>query len=295
MTDSNTEQQSEQRQECILTATCSSDSGIVAATAQFLAQHGCYLAETNQFDDVDSGRLFMRVRFFADNHLADIDALREGFNSVALSYGMDWQITEASHKVRTIIMVSKFDHCLEDLFYRLRKGELNMEVVAVVSNHQDLRARTEAEGFPYIYLPVTPENKAEQENKLLQLWQNTSAELIVLARYMQVLSDNFCSGLPGQIINIHHSFLPGFKGAKPYHQAHVRGVKLIGATAHYVTSDLDEGPIISQSVQEVNHTYTPAMLVATGRNTETQALARAVELHTQQRVFLDGMKTVVFK
>ena len=282
-----------EQQEYVLTATCETASGIVAAVSQYLAAQGCYIAETHQFDDIEGGRLFMRVRFLMAADKA-IDELRHGFAAIATPYGMNWQVHAASQKVRTIIMVSKSDHCLEDLLYRLRKGELNMDVMAVVSNHPDLRSRCEAEGFPYIYLPITPDNKSEQENKLWQLWLNTGAELIVLARYMQVLTDDFCSRLPGQIINIHHSFLPGFKGAKPYHQAHDRGVKLIGATAHYVTSDLDEGPIISQAVQEVDHTYTPKMLVATGRDTETRALARAVKLHCEQRVFLDGMKTVVF-
>ena len=283
-----------EQHEYVLTATCNTASGIVAAVSQYLATQGCYIAETHQFDDIEGGRLFMRVRFLSDQETG-IDELQRGFETIATPYDMNWQIRSASRKVRTIIMVSKFDHCLEDLLYRLRKGELNMDVMAVVSNHQDLRSRCESEGFPYLYLPVTPDNKNEQENKLWQLWLNTGAELIVLARYMQVLTDDFCSRLPGQIINIHHSFLPGFKGAKPYHQAHERGVKLIGATAHYVTSDLDEGPIISQAVQEVDHTFTPKMLVATGRDTETRALARAVQLHCEQRVFLDGMKTVVFK
>lgn len=285
---------SPQSNEYVLKATCRTASGIVAAVTQYLAAQGCYIAETHQFDDIEGGRLFMRVRFLADEQI-EVDALRSGFEATAACYDMDWQIRPALQKVRTIIMVSKSDHCLEDLLYRLRKGELNMDVMAVVSNHADLRSRCEAEGFPYIYLPITRENKSEQENKLWQLWLNTDAELIVLARYMQVLTDDFCSRLPGQVINIHHSFLPGFKGAKPYHQAHDRGVKLIGATAHYVTSDLDEGPIISQAVQDVDHGFTPKMLVATGRDTETRALAQAVKLHCEQRVFLDGMKTVVFK
>lgn len=283
------------QQEYLLKATCDTASGIVAAVSQYLAAQGCYIAETHQFDDVEGGRLFMRVRFLFNAGDTRAEDLIAGFEAIAQSYAMQWLMQPAEQKVRTIIMVSKSDHCLEDLLYRLRKGELNMDVMAVVSNHPDLRSRCESEGLPYIYLPITPENKSEQENKLWQLWLNTNAELIVLARYMQVLTDDFCRRLPGQIINIHHSFLPGFKGAKPYHQAHDRGVKLIGATAHYVTSDLDEGPIISQAVQEVDHTYTPKMLVATGRDTETRALARAVQLHCEQRVFLDGMKTVVFK
>jgi formyltetrahydrofolate deformylase len=192
-------------------------------------------------------------------------------------------------------MVSQYDHCLDDLLYRHHKGELNMDITAVVSNHQTLRAMVEREGIRFVHLPIEAENKARQEDTLLDIIEETGSELVVLARYMQILSDQLCAKLPGRVINIHHSFLPGFKGAKPYHQAHARGVKLIGATAHYVTADLDEGPIIEQSVQHVDHTYTADMLVAVGRDTETIALARAVKLHTEHRVFLDGNKTVIFK
>lgn len=192
-------------------------------------------------------------------------------------------------------MVSKFDHCLDDLLYRHRKGELPMEITAIVSNHKDLRSMAEREGIRFVHLPVDKDNKREQELALLDIVNETATDLVVLARYMQILSDSLCTELSGRAINIHHSFLPGFKGAKPYHQAFHRGVKLIGATAHYVTSDLDEGPIIEQSVQPVDHTYSPDMLVAVGRDTETVALARAVKMHIEHRVFLDGNKTVVFK
>jgi formyltetrahydrofolate deformylase len=194
-----------------------------------------------------------------------------------------------------LIMVSKFDHCLDDLLYRLHKGELPMEITAVVSNHKDLRPMVEREGIRFIHLPVNKDNKAVQEKALLEIIEETQTDLVVLARYMQILSDTLCKELSGRAINIHHSFLPGFKGAKPYHQAYERGVKLIGATAHYVTSDLDEGPIIEQSVQQVDHTHSPDMLVAIGRDTETVALAKAVRLHIEHRVFLDGNKTVIFK
>lgn len=284
-----------EQQTCILTATCRTSSGIVAAATQYLAQQNCYISETAQFDDSDSQRFFMRVRFDICTDDASIESLRQGFEQVARQYHMAWDINAIDKKVRAIIMVSRFDHCLEDIFYRLGKGDLNMEVVAVVSNHPDLQTRVEAAGLPYIHLPVTANIKDQQEKKLLELFTREKAELIVLARYMQVLSDEFCSRLLGRVINIHHSFLPGFKGAKPYHQAHARGVKLIGATAHYVTPDLDEGPIIAQTVQHVDHTHTPEQLVAIGRDSETQALANALRLHCEQRVFLDGNKTVVFK
>ena len=208
---------------------------------------------------------------------------------------MEWAMHSTADPTRTLIMVSQYDHCLDDLLFRLHKSELNIEITAVVSNHPTLRPMVEREGIRFIHLPVTKENKAQQEKALVDIVEETNTELVVLARYMQILSDDLCSRWPGRVINIHHSFLPGFKGAKPYHQAHERGVKLIGATAHYVTADLDEGPIIEQSVQSVDHTYTPEMLVAVGRDTETLALARAVKLHAEHRVFLDGNKTVIFR
>jgi len=208
---------------------------------------------------------------------------------------MEWQIYSSSKPMRVLLMVSKFDHCLSDLMYRQAQGELDMEITAIVSNHRDLRPMAEREGIRFVYLPVTKETKAKQEAALMDIVEETGTELVVLARYMQILSDNLCRQLSGRAINIHHSFLPGFKGAKPYHQAHTRGVKLIGATAHYVTSDLDEGPIIDQEVQRVNHTYRPEDLVAVGRNTETIALSRAVKYHLEHRIFLDQNKTVIFQ
>jgi formyltetrahydrofolate deformylase len=201
---------------------------------------------------------------------------------------------DAEKKQRVMILVSKFDHCLVDLLYRNRTGELKMEITAVVSNHPDLRSLVEAQGLRYVHIPVTADTKAAQEDKLMELVHETQSELVVLARYMQVLSDDLCRRLRGQAINIHHSFLPGFKGAKPYHQAHARGVKLTGATAHYVTADLDEGPIIEQVVQRVDHTYTPEKLAAAGRDSECRALATAVRLHVERRVFLNDSKTVIF-
>jgi formyltetrahydrofolate deformylase len=201
---------------------------------------------------------------------------------------------DAEKKQRVMILVSKFDHCLVDLLYRNRTGELKMDITAVVSNHPDLRSLVESQGLRYVHIPVTAETKAAQEDKLMDLVQETHSELVVLARYMQVLSDDLCRRLRGQAINIHHSFLPGFKGAKPYHQAHARGVKLTGATAHYVTADLDEGPIIEQVVRRVDHTYTPEKLAAAGRDSECRALATAVRLHVEHRVFLNDSKTVIF-
>ncbi len=281
--------------EFVLKASCHATRGIVAGVTSYLSSRSCYLSELNQFDDENTGQFFMRAvcRIESDEH--SIDSIRLEFAEVAKEFGMQWQIYDRASLSKVLIMVSKFDHCLDDLLYRLHKGELPMEITAVVSNHKDLRPMVEREGIRFVYLPVTRDNKRDQENALLEIIEETETDLVVLARYMQILSDNLCKQLSGKAINIHHSFLPGFKGARPYHQAYERGVKLIGATAHYVTSDLDEGPIIEQSVQQVDHTYSPDMLVAIGRDTETVALARAVRLHIEHRVFLDGNKTVIFK
>lgn len=281
--------------EFILKATSPVGCGIVSGVTTFLADRGCYISELNHFDDEANGRLFMRCRFRDDAGGADMASLEAAFPTVADPFDMRWQIVDARAPTRTLIMVSQYDHCLADILYRLRKGELNLEVTAVVSNHETLRSLAEHEGLRFAHLPITPDTRAAQETALMQIIEETNTELVVLARYMQILSDDFCARLPGRVINIHHSFLPGFKGARPYHQAFDRGVKLIGATAHYVTPDLDEGPIIRQAVQEVDHTYTPEMLVAVGRDTETRALADAVRLHTEHRSFVDGNKTVVFR
>ena len=280
--------------EYVLKTTCPAGSGIVAAVASFLSEKGCYISEQSQFDDQGSGNFFMRTRFHfeAGDQYA---AVTTGFTDVAERFGMSWSLNNACAPIKTLIMVSKADHCLSDLLYRKNKGELNMEITAVVSNHQDLRPMAEREGIRFIHLPVNKENKPQQEQALIDIVKETGTELVVLARYMQILSNTLCAELAGKAINIHHSFLPGFKGARPYYQAYDRGVKLIGATAHYVTSDLDEGPIIEQSVQPVDHTMGPEKLTAAGRDTETVALARAVKLHTEHRVFVDGNKTVVFK
>ncbi|CAA6826638.1 MAG: Formyltetrahydrofolate deformylase (EC [uncultured Thiotrichaceae bacterium] len=282
-------------QEFILTASCVATRGIVAAATTLLTENGCYISEMAQFDDQDTGRFFMRVVFHVTEGEVTLDELRERFVVVADQFGMKWELVDAARPARVLIMVSKFDHCFGDLLYRHRKGELQMEITAIVSNHKDLRPMAEREGIRFVHLPVNKENKLEQEKVLMEIVDETRTELVVLARYMQILSDGLCKQLQGRAINIHHSFLPGFKGAKPYHQAYDRGVKLIGATAHYVTADLDEGPIIEQAVQVVDHTYLPDSLVAVGRDTETVALSRAVKLHVEQRVFLNGNKTIVFK
>lgn len=281
--------------EFVLKASCDATSGIVAAVTSYLAQNDCYISEMHQFDDEENQLFFMRAVCRIENDENTIDSIRAGFDEKVSHFNMKWDILDKSEPVRVLLMVSKFDHCLDDLLYRHRKGELPMEVTAVVSNHKDLRPMAEREGIRFVHLPVTKENKAEQEEALLEIITETGTDLVVLARYMQILSDSLCKKLHGRAINIHHSFLPGFKGAKPYHQAHQRGVKLIGATAHYVTSDLDEGPIIEQSVQPVDHTYSPERLVAVGRDTETVALATAVKMHLEHRVFMYGNKTIVFK
>ncbi|WP_250518999.1 formyltetrahydrofolate deformylase [Caballeronia sp. ATUFL_M1_KS5A] len=280
----------------VLKVACPGTRGIVAAIGNFLADRGCYITEMAQFDDEEQKHYFSRVVFHTDTESApNLAELRDAFKATAARFDMQWEMRSFEERARVLIMVSKFDHCLEDLLYRQRMGELPMTVTAVVSNHDALRALVERHDIPFHVLPVTPDSKAEQEAKLLKIVAETRSELVVLARYMQVLSDDLCRKLSGKAINIHHSFLPGFKGAKPYHQAFERGVKLIGATAHYVTGDLDEGPIIEQVVERVDHTFQPEQLVAAGRDSEKLALARAVKFHIESRVFLNGNKTVVFK
>ncbi|WP_336334719.1 formyltetrahydrofolate deformylase [Pseudomonas putida] len=280
----------------ILRVSCPAVSGIVAAVTTYLAEHGCYISEMAQFDDEDNGRFFMRAVFrYNTGTQDDTPQLEAGFADVARRFDMQWSLHSSARPMRVLLMVSKFDHCLADLLYRHAKGELDMQITAVVSNHLDLRPMAERQGIRFVYLPVGKDTKAEQEAALLRIVEDTGTELVVLARYMQILSDDLCRQLSGRAINIHHSFLPGFKGAKPYHQAYQRGVKLIGATAHYVTSDLDEGPIIEQEVQRVDHAYAPDDLVAIGRDTETIALSRAVKYHLEHRVFLNHDRTVIFK
>ena len=278
----------------IFTGTCRAGSGVVAAVTGFLADRDCYICALEQFDDESTDKFFMRAVFRPQEKSPPIEEIKACFSEISEVFAMAWKIHDPKVPVKTLIMVSKYDHCLDDILYRRRKGEFNMEITAVVSNHVDLRAMVEREGVRFIHLPVTPDSKAQQEQRLMEIVDETETELVVLARYMQILSDNLTQQLSGRCINIHHSFLPGFKGAKPYHQAYNRGVKLIGATAHYVTSDLDEGPIIEQVLARVDHNYKPEQLVRVGRDNECMALAKAITYHIERRVFLDGNKTVVF-
>tara|TARA_B100000767_G_scaffold196909_1_gene183953 strand:+ start:563 stop:1441 length:879 start_codon:yes stop_codon:yes gene_type:complete len=278
----------------IFTGTCRAGSGVVAAVTGYLAERNCYICALEQFDDESTDKFFMRAVFRPQQGSPEIDEIRRAFESVAAEFAMQWQIHDPKVPVKTLIMVSKYDHCLDDILYRLRKGEFNMQITAVVSNHTDLRPMVEREGLRFIHLPVTRDTKPRQEQRLMEIVDETATELVVLARYMQILSNDLTEQLSGKCINIHHSFLPGFKGAKPYHQAFDRGVKVIGATAHYVTSDLDEGPIIEQMLTRVDHNYKPEHLVRVGRDNESIALAKAITYHIERRVFLDGNKTVVF-
>jgi formyltetrahydrofolate deformylase len=281
----------------ILTVTCPARSGIIAAISSYLSEQNCYVNKMNQYDDEIEKHFFCRIEFYLDPEKSpNIDTLREGLIPIAKQFSMHWQICDKDRMMRVLIMVSKEDHCLIDLLYRKNKGELAMDVTTVVSNHIDLRPIVEREGIRFVYLPIDKQHsKQEQEARLLELIAETDSELVVLARYMQILSENVCTNLKGRCINIHHSFLPGFKGARPYHQAYARGVKLIGATAHYVTNDLDEGPIIEQVVERVDHTQQPKELSALGRDMENSALAKAVRYHIERRVFVDSIKTVIFR
>ncbi|MGK5630852.1 formyltetrahydrofolate deformylase [Streptomyces sp. URMC 123] len=277
----------------VLTLSCPDKQGIVHAVSSYLFMTGCNIEDSQQFGDHDTGLFFMRVHFSAEAPVT-LEKLRASFAAIGDSFRMDWQIHLAAEKMRIILMVSKFGHCLNDLLFRSRIGALPVEIAAVVSNHTDFAELAASYNVPFHHIPVTRDNKPEAEARLLELVRAENVELVVLARYMQVLSDDLCKQLAGKIINIHHSFLPSFKGAKPYHQAHARGVKLIGATAHYVTADLDEGPIIEQEVARVGHGVTPEQLVALGRDVECQALARAVKWHSEHRVLLNGTRTVIF-
>jgi formyltetrahydrofolate deformylase len=277
----------------ILTLRCRDRPGIVHAVSGFLVRNSGNIIASAQFGDFETGRFFMRVHFEVSNG-ANAEQLRKEFTELADSYGMAWELWPASAKYRTLIMVSKFGHCLNDLLFRWSTGALHIEIPAIVSNHRDFERLASTYNIPFHHIPVTPGTKAAAEGELLRLVDELNIHLVVLARYMQVLSDETCRALAGRAINIHHSFLPSFKGAKPYHQAHSRGVKLIGATAHYVTSDLDEGPIIEQDVARVNHNFTPDQLVAAGRDVESQVLSRAVRWHSEQRVLLNDNKTVIF-
>jgi formyltetrahydrofolate deformylase len=279
----------------VLTLSCPEQPGIVRAVTGFVADRGFDIVEHQQFDDHVSGKLYLRTAFTAgDLNHEDVDSLTAAFASTADEFGMDFTINDGRPQ-RLLVMVSKFGHCLNDLIFRWQAGSIGAEIAVVVSNHEDLRPMAEAAGLPFIHVPVTAATKPEAEARLLELVDEYNADLVVLARYMQVLSNELCESLRGRAINIHHSFLPGFKGAKPYHQAYDRGVKLVGATAHYVTADLDEGPIIEQEVFRVDHSLDADALVTVGRDAETQALARAVKWHCQHRVLLNNTRTVVFR
>ena len=277
----------------ILKFSCTDRPGLVAKVAGLLFQNGGNILDAQQFNDQETGQFFMRVAFELQ---LDIQSLQEKFKPLEQEHGMVWHMRSAKHKQRVLLLVSKFDHCLGDLLYRTRIGELKMDVVGVVSNHpREVLKNSILGDIPFYHLPVTPETKPQQEGQLKQLVEDTKAELVVLARYMQILSDDLTRYLSGRCINIHHGFLPGFKGAKPYHQAYERGVKIIGATAHYVTSDLDEGPIIVQDVEHISHADSPDDLIRKGREIESRVLARAVYYHLEERVLLNGNKTVVFR
>ncbi|MFG2122779.1 formyltetrahydrofolate deformylase [Streptomyces sp. NPDC048710] len=280
--------------EFVLTLSCPDRAGLVHAVTSFLVSHSGNILESQQFDDRLQDRFFMRVHFDVSGP-ASLEDLRTGFGPVAEAYRITWRLHDASTPTRTLIMVSKFGHCLNDLLFRKSTGALNIEIPAIVSNHRDFEPLAQNYGIPFHHIPVTPDTKAEAEARLLRLVDELDIDLVVLARYMQILSDDLCKQLEGRAINIHHSFLPSFKGARPYVQAHQRGVKLVGATAHYVTPDLDEGPIIEQDVVRVTHSHAPDELVTLGRDVEAQVLARAVQWHSESRVLVNGHCTVVFR
>lgn len=282
-------------QQFVLTLSCPDRPGIVSAVTTFLFANGQNILDAQQFDDIETGNFFMRVMFDTVGGATDINWLRGGFGIIAAPFAMNWTIRDRAVRQRVLLMVSKFDHCLADILYRWRRDELPMVPTAIVSNHpRETYSGIDFGGVPFHYLPVTRDTKAEQEMAVWKLIETTKTDLVVLARYMQVLSEDFAGKLSGRCINIHHSFLPGFKGAKPYHQAHERGVKLIGATAHYVTSDLDEGPIIEQDIERISHRDSPENLVRKGADIERRVLARAMRYHLEDRVILNGRKTVVF-
>ena len=278
--------------EYVVTLVCPDRPGVVHAVTGTLAEHGGNIVESQQYGDPAEQRFFMRVRFAAPASLAD---LRAAFAPVSERFGMTWELWDAAAPYRTLILVSKFAHCLNDLLFRWSNQALQIDVVGVVSNHRDCEALAASYDVPFHHVPVSAQTKAAAEAELLSLVDSLGVDLVVLARYMQVLSDDTCRALAGRAINIHHSFLPSFKGAKPYHQAFDRGVKLVGATAHYVTADLDEGPIIEQDVMRVDHRFDAAELAAAGRDVESQVLSRAVRWHAESRVIVNGHKTVVFR
>ncbi|RNF51055.1 formyltetrahydrofolate deformylase [Marinomonas hwangdonensis] len=278
----------------IFTASCPSIIGTVDVVTRYMAQAGNYVDEIHSFDDRESGRFFIRIEFLPQDTDFNADVFKTEFAERAAEFDMDWSLTAPNHKPKVAIMVSKYDHCLNDLLYRFRTGQLNIDVTVIISNHPDLEDLAKWHGIPYYHLPITADTKLEQEAQVRELIEQYDTELVVLARYMQVLSPSMCEYLDGRAINIHHSLLPGFKGARPYHQAWEKGVKMVGATAHYVNNDLDEGPIISQGIQVVNHAHYAEDLIAKGQDIERVTLFNAVKCHVEKRVFLNGKRTVVF-
>jgi len=277
----------------VLTVSCQSTRGIVAAISTYLAAQGCNIVDSSQFDDLDTGKFFMRVSFMSEEGIAQ-EALVDGFKPIAATFKMDAEIHDATKRMKVLLMVSRFGHCLNDLLYRWKIGALPIDIVGVVSNHFEYQKVVVNHDIPFHHIKVTKENKVKAEAEIMDVAEQTGTELIVLARYMQILSDDMCKKMSGRIINIHHSFLPSFKGANPYKQAYERGVKLIGATAHYVTADLDEGPIIEQDIARVTHAQSAEDYVSIGRDVESQVLARAIHAHIHHRTFINGNRTVVF-
>lgn len=277
----------------VLMVTCTSRRGIVAAIANYLADQGCNIVDSSQFDDLDTGKFFMRVSFISEQGVGQ-EALVEGFKPIAGKFEMEAEIHDTQKRMKVLLMVSRFGHCLNDLLYRWKIGALPIDIVGVVSNHFDYQKVVVNHDIPFHHIPVTKANKPQAEARIMEVVEQTGTELIVLARYMQILSDQMCQKMSGRIINIHHSFLPSFKGANPYKQAYERGVKLIGATAHYVTADLDEGPIIEQDTARITHAQSADDYVSIGRDVESQVLARAIHAHIHYRTFLNGNRTIVF-
>ncbi len=277
----------------VLTVACKSTRGIVAAISNYLAEQGCNIVDSSQFDDLDTGMFFMRVSFISEEGIGE-GALVEGFKPIATKFDMASEFHDAKKRMKVLLMVSRFGHCLNDLLYRWKIGALPIDIVGVISNHFDYQKVVVNHDIPFHHIPVTKANKPEAEARIMDVVEQTGTELIVLARYMQILSDSMCQKMSGRIINIHHSFLPSFKGANPYKQAYERGVKLIGATAHYVTADLDEGPIIEQDTARITHAQSADDYVSIGRDVESQVLARAIHAHIHHRNFINGNRTVVF-
>lgn len=283
-----------QHNDFILTLACPDRTGIVYRVSGLLFESGCNILDSQQFGDEETGRFFLRVHFDLPAAAAQQD-LRDRFGALAADHGMEWHIHDARIKPRLLIMASKQGHCLNDLLFRVGSGQLHAEIAGIVSNHEDYAGLAASYGIPFHYLPVTADTRLEQEKQVLALAEHERVDLVVLARYMQILSDSMCRALEGRAINIHHSFLPSFKGARPYHQAHARGVKIIGATAHYVTADLDEGPIIEQDIERVDHGMTAQEFTRVGSDVESLVLSRAVRWHVEHRILLNGGKTVVFR